>query len=179
MTTSEFYETGGNRFETSWSGSQGALLLPSPLRTARDSFDVKPLKHPEGPVKDPVLCYKTFTVKMQLPTFCLRVRQLPWLCWVNSGQAEVHPALGLSSGIPSPKGLPHGPVTGHQMEVCPLSRGMMLPSYPDAIPISPITGKPLLFPSSFTRSPSGVPCGSLSQWEDYGLTTLRIDTCVT
>lgn len=159
-----------------WSGSRSALLHPGPLRTGRAPFDASRLKHPKGPGKDSVLHFKTFTVKMRLPTLCLRVRQLPWLYWMNPGQATVHPVLGLSSGIPSPRGLPHGPVTGHPMEVCPLVRGMMLPGGPDAIPIPPITGRRSLPPSSFTRSPIGSPCGSLSQREDYGLTTFRVST---
>jgi hypothetical protein len=33
-------------------GSQGPLLAPSPLRTARESFDLKPLKPFKRPVKD-------------------------------------------------------------------------------------------------------------------------------
>ena len=63
---------------------------------------------------------------MWLPTFCLRVRQLPLLWAVDSGQADFHQAMGLSSGIPSPRGLPHGLVMGHLLEVCSLSREMML-----------------------------------------------------
>ena len=63
---------------------------------------------------------------MWLPTFCLRVRQLPLLVSVDSGQAAVHQAMGLSSGIPSPRGLPQVLVMRHLLEVCPLSREMML-----------------------------------------------------
>jgi len=63
---------------------------------------------------------------MWLPTFCLRVRQLPLLLEMALGQADGHPAMGLSSGIPSPRGLPHGLVMGHLLEVCPLAREMML-----------------------------------------------------
>jgi hypothetical protein len=47
------------------------------------------------------------------------------------------------------------------MEVCPLSRGVILPD--SATPIRPITGRLSLSPSSFTRTPIGSPCGSLSQ----------------
>ena len=46
---------------------------------------------------------------------------------VDAGQADVHPAEGLSSSIPPPRGLPYVLVMGHQMEVCPLARGIMLP----------------------------------------------------
>ena len=76
---------------------------------------------------------------MWLPTFCLRVRQLPLLLEADSGQADVHPAIGLSSGIPSPRGLPHVLVMGHLLEVCPLSRGMislMLNPYPSRYKIA-------------------------------------------
>jgi hypothetical protein len=45
------------------------------------------------------------------------------------------------------------------MEVCPLSRGMMLPL--GSIPIRSVTERPSLFPSSFTHSPIGIPCGFL------------------
>jgi len=105
-----------------------------------------------------------------------RVRQLPLLLAMNSGQADVHQAVGLSSGIPSPRGLPQVLMMRHQMEVCPLSRGMMLSGNPDAIPIPPITGWHSLAPSSCARSPIGLPCGSLSQREDYGFTTFRMST---
>ena len=84
--------------------------------------------------------------------------------------------MGLLSSIPSQRGLPQLLVMGHQMEVCPLSRGMMLSGYPDAIPIPPITGWHSLAPSSCARSPIGLPCGSLSQREDYGFTTFRMST---
>ena len=63
---------------------------------------------------------------MWLPTFCLRVRQLPLLLTVDSGQADIHQAMGLSSGIPSQRGLPHGLGMRHLLEVCPLSREMRL-----------------------------------------------------
>jgi hypothetical protein len=48
-----------------------------------------------------------------------------------------------------------------RMEVCPLSRGVILPG--SATPIRPITGRLSLSPSSFTRTPIGSPYGSLSQ----------------
>ena len=51
-------------------------------------------------------------------------------------------------------------VTQDQVEVCPLSRGVMSPK--GATPIQPITGWPLLSPPSFAHSPIGSPCGSLS-----------------
>lgn len=62
------------------------------------------------------------------------------------------------------------------MEVCSLSRGMMLPACPDAIPILPITGRRSLLPSSCARSPIGLPCGALSQREGYGVATFPVST---
>jgi hypothetical protein len=47
-----------------------------------------------------------------------------------------------------------------QMEVCPLSRGIMSPF--GSIPIRPITGRPSLSPSSFTRNSISLPYGLLS-----------------
>ena len=44
----------------------------------------------------------------------------------------------------------------HPREVGPLSRGVMSPR---STPIRPITGRPSLPPSSFTRRPVGSPCG--------------------
>jgi hypothetical protein len=46
------------------------------------------------------------------------------------------------------------------MEVCPLSRGVILPSC--ATPVRLITRRLSLFPSSFARTPIGSPHGSLS-----------------
>lgn len=43
-------------------------------------------------------------------------------------------------------------------------------------PIQPITGWPSLSPPSFTHRPFSVPCGSLSEWETFGLTTFRAST---
>ena len=73
-------------------------------------------------------------------------------------------------------------VIQHHVEVCPLARGMILSE--DSTPIRSVTEWPSLFPLSHTRSPIGSPCGSLSQqrydrcWEDYGLTTFRVNTGV-
>jgi hypothetical protein len=51
-------------------------------------------------------------------------------------------------------------VRPHQREVSPFARGVMLPV--GATPIRPITGRPSLAPSSFTRCPMRSPCGSPS-----------------
>ncbi len=47
-----------------------------------------------------------------------------------------------------------------QVEVCSLSRGVMLPR--GSTPIRPITGRRSLLPPSPTRTPIGSPCGLLS-----------------
>jgi len=52
------------------------------------------------------------------------------------------------------------PVHPHQGEVCPLSGGVMSPG--GSTPVRPATGRPSLPPSSFTRSPIGSSCDSLS-----------------
>jgi hypothetical protein len=52
------------------------------------------------------------------------------------------------------------PVRPHQREVGPLARGVMSPH--GSTPIRPITGRPSLAPSSFTRRPIGSPYGPLS-----------------
>jgi hypothetical protein len=62
------------------------------------------------------------------------------------------------------------------MEVCPLSRGMILPS--GATPIRLITRRLSLFPSSSARTPIGSPHGSLSHLGEirgYHVPQLRLD----
>ena len=54
-----------------------------------------------------------------------------------------------------------------QMKVSPLARGVMLASA--ATPIRFITKRPSLLPSSFTYTPIGSPCDSLSQADVYQL----------
>ena len=51
-------------------------------------------------------------------------------------------------------------VRPHQREVGSLAGRVLSP--PGSTPIRPITGRPSLAPSSFTRSPVGSPCGLLS-----------------
>lgn len=73
--------------------------------------------------------------------------------------------------------LPSFFVRKDQTEVCSLSHGMMLSV--DATPIHPITGRPSLFPFSFTRNPVSLPRGWLSRCrEDYGLPTFRMHTWI-
>ena len=58
------------------------------------------------------------------------------------------------------------------MEVCPLSREVILRVCSTPIPSS--TEEPSLFPRSCTHTSIGFPCGSLSQyWERYGLAMFR------
>jgi hypothetical protein len=62
--------------------------------------------------------------------------------------------------FPSYDGLSNSLVMKDQMEVSPLARGMMSASA--STPIRFITKRPLLFPSSSTRTPIGSPYGLLS-----------------
>ena len=62
------------------------------------------------------------------------------------------------------------------MEVCPLSREIMLSVRSDAISILSITDRRSLFPSSCARLPIGLPCGLLSQREDDGVATFHVST---
>ena len=72
-------------------------------------------------------------------------------------------------------GLPCSLVIQDLVEVCPFSRGMMLP-FPGSIPIHPITGWPSLFPHSPTHHIIGAPCGALSSYEgNDGLTVFRLN----
>jgi len=57
-------------------------------------------------------------------------------------------------------GLPFSFVPRDQMEVCVLSHGVMSPI--GSTPIPAMTAWPSLPPSSYTRRPVSVPCGSLS-----------------
>ena len=69
------------------------------------------------------------------------------------------------------------PVHPHQGEVCPLSGGVMSPG--GSTPVRPATGRPSLPPSSFTRSPIGSPCDSLSpKGGATGLPRCAAETCV-
>ena len=108
-------------------------------------------------------------------TVCLRMRQLVSSTDRVGGEAGPLPSdytavfRCLHEG-----GCLHGRVTGHPMEVCPLSRGMMLPR--GSTPIRLIIRQHSLAPSSFTCRPIGSPCGSLTQREDDRLTTFRVST---
>ncbi len=59
----------------------------------------------------------------------------------------------------------------HQTKVCTLSRWDNISTL-----IHAITAWLSLSPSSSTRIPVGLPYGSLSQWERYGLTTFYVST---
>ena len=54
----------------------------------------------------------------------------------------------------------NGLVTQHHVEVCPVSRGVLLPH--GATPVRSMTDRRSLLPRSPPRSPLGSPCGSLS-----------------
>src|SRR5437764_8795639 len=69
-------------------------------------------------------------------------------------------------------GLPCSLVRRDLVEVCPLSRGVILRVC--STPIPSITEEPSLFPRSCTHTSIGFPCGSLSRyWERYGLAMFR------
>ena len=86
------------------------------------------------------------------------------------GAAPVVVATSISTDHPVTNGFT-SPVIQHQPEVCPLSRGANTP-----IPL--ITRGHSLPLASSTRTPIGSPCGLLSLWERYGLTTFRGSTNV-
>jgi len=69
-------------------------------------------------------------------------------------------------------GLPCSLVRGDLVEVCPLSRGVILRVC--STPIPSITEEPSLFPRSCTHTSIGFPCGSLSRCrERYGFAMFR------
>jgi hypothetical protein len=78
----------------------------------------------------------------------------------RSGAAPASVAAADLSASPPEVRWPGSLVTPDQREVCPLSRGVMLPG--GATPLRTITARLSLSPSSFTCCPVGLPCGSLS-----------------
>src|SRR5262249_14523374 len=92
-------------------------------------------------------CDTTFTIRAWSPRTVIRRESAP----VSVSTAVI---CLLSSG-----GWPNSLVMPDQMDVGPLSRWVMLPV--GATPIHPITGWPLLLPSSHARTPIGLPYGSL------------------
>jgi hypothetical protein len=82
--------------------------------------------------------------------------------WITQARASSYLAAPLSTN--SCFGVTiNSLVTRDQVEVCPLSRGVMLPVWIGATPIRLVTRRPSLSPPSFTHSPIDLPCGSLSQ----------------
>ena len=91
--------------------------------------------------------------------------QLPWQAW-----PRMHTRLAPRSfAISSCEDSNHFLVSHDQLEVSPLSRGIL-------ISICPITGQPSLAPVSFARCPMGGPCGPLSspQEESNEFTMFRL-----
>jgi hypothetical protein len=90
-------------------------------------------------------------------TFTIRVWSLRTVIRSESAPVSVATAVicFLSCG-----GWPRSLVMKDQMDVCPLSRGVMLRHR--STPIHPITGWRSLLPSSLSRTPIGLPCGALS-----------------
>jgi hypothetical protein len=93
-------------------------------------------------------CDTTFTIRAWSPRTVIRRESAP----VSVATAVI---CLLSSGS-----WPNSLVMQDQMDVSPLSRGVILPV--GTTPIHPITGWPSLFPSSSSRTSVGSPCGSLS-----------------
>ena len=82
----------------------------------------------------------------------LRQSRLPKIGGGRTSKDRCDPAD--RSALPPDAGWLSVHVRRHPREVCPLSRGVMC-----STPIRPITGRPSLPPSSFTRRPVGSPCG--------------------
>ena len=131
-------------------GSRAGLLPLSPLRTARESFPSSSSSLANAPCGTRS-CHASST------TFTIRAWSLRTVIRWESAPASVTTAVIclLSSG-----GWPNSLVMQDQMDVCPLSRGVILPV--GATPIHPITGWRSLLPSSHARTPVGLPYGSLS-----------------
>src|SRR5712692_1684136 len=90
-------------------------------------------------------------------TFTIRVWSLRTV--IRSESAPVSVATAVICLL-SCRGWPSSLVMQDQMDVCPLSRGVILRV--GATPIHPMTGWRSLLPSSHSRTPIGLPCGSLS-----------------
>ena len=125
-------------------GSRGALLLPSPLRTARKPFGLCRSSLSQGPSRDPV------GHRRSTCTILVWGRRAEHAGDRTSSEAAVICSASRAS-------CSDGLVRRHPREVSPLSRGVISPR---AQPLSdPITGRPSLPPSSSTRRPIGSPCG--------------------
>jgi hypothetical protein len=131
-----------------WSGKEVLLPAPPPLRTARAPFNARSSsigQRTGESTRCPALAWRfTWTV--------LRGSQHTEL--LEAAPASALHAADISALLPQ-VGLPTVRVRQHPREVCTLAGGV-------ATPIRPITGRPSLAPSSFTRSPIGSPCGVLS-----------------
>ena len=140
-------------------GSQGALLLPSPLRTARKPFGLCRSSLSQGPSRDPVGRYAHHLHDTGLGLTGV-TRRRP-----HQQQAAVICSVSQAS-------CSDGLVRRHPREVSPLSRGMISPG--GSTPIRSITGRHSLPPSSSTRRPIGNPLAEgLPREEDDGLTTFH------
>src|SRR5215831_20214426 len=114
---------------------QAAQALPTPLAE-------------RGDVTSNTCCDTTFTIRAWSPRTVIRWESAP----VSVATAVIC--------LLSPGGSPRSLVRQDQMDVCPLSRGVMLPM--GATPIHSITEWPSLLPSSPSRTSIGLPYGALS-----------------
>ena len=101
-----------------------------------------------GDVTSNTCCDTTFTIRAWSPRTVIRWESAP----VSVATAVIC--------LLSLRGCPRSLVRQDQTDVSALSRGVMLPG--GATPIHPITGWPSLLPSSPSRTPIGLPYGSLS-----------------
>src|SRR5712691_9669559 len=90
-------------------------------------------------------------------TFTIRVWSLRTV--IQSERAPVSVTTAVICFL-SCRGWPSSLVMQDQMDVCPLARGALLRV--GSTPLHPMTEWPLLLPSSSSRTPIGLPYGSLS-----------------
>jgi hypothetical protein len=113
-----------------------------------------PLKPCQRPLRNAVVPRRTPGYDT---TFTIRAWSLRTVS--RSESAPVSVATAVICFLPS-GGWPNSLVMQDQTDVSALSRGVMLPM--GATPIHPITGWLSLLPSSYSRTPIGLPCGTLS-----------------
>jgi len=130
-------------------GSRAGLLPPSPLRTARESFPSSSSSLANAPCGTRSCHSGT--------TSTIRAWSLHTVIRAESAPVSVATAVICFLSL---RGWPRSLVMQDQMDVSALSRGVILRVC--STPIHPITGWPSLLPSSHSRTPIGLPYGSLS-----------------
>ena len=131
-------------------GSRARLLPLSPLRTARESFPSSRASLANAP------CGTRSCHGLTRPSPYALGASTPL-----SGRSVHQAVLPLPSSAFSPQGGgPRALVMQDQTDVSALSRGVILRGC--STPLHPMTGWPALLPSSPSRTPLGLPYGSLS-----------------